>query len=133
MLHTRWELLLDLDIFAIKRMMDWFGIDARIIMESEIGTKSFGTQRLIDLTRGVGADTYVSGPGGRGYMDTELFTREGVNLEFAEFAPVSYDQRFTREFVRDLSSIDMLFNLGPASGEFLRGSMQLTADPARLP
>lgn len=48
-----------------------------------------GTGGLVDLCRQYGADTYLSGPGGRKYMDLSMLADAGVDVEFsAHVAPV---------------------------------------------
>jgi hypothetical protein len=108
-------LLLDLDLETTRQVLRWLGIEVRVMFESELGVHSEGTKRLVDLCRAVGADTYVSGPGGRAYMDESLFSANGISLEYQEYAPVPYRQRFVNEFVPNLSIIDLLFSAGEDS------------------
>ena len=54
----------EIDFETIKQVIKWLEIKVEIIKESELGVKSESTQRLIDVCKKLGADTYVSGPGG---------------------------------------------------------------------
>lgn len=77
------------------------------------------TQRLIDVCRRVGADTYLSGAGGRNYLAVVEFEKAGIKLEFQDFQHPVYPQHHSSEFkeeranfVPNLSAVDGLFNCG---------------------
>lgn len=107
----------DLSVFntaSVMWLLDCFEIKADICLSSELtGLGDNPTQRLIDICRRVGADTYVSGPGGRNYLDIGLFEGNGLKLDFQEFNHPVYPQRHGESgFVSHLSAIDGLFNCG---------------------
>jgi hypothetical protein len=120
--QREWELLLDLDLDLLKKSMDWLGLDLPVVRESELKVGGTATERLINTCKAVGADTYVSGSGGRNYIDPKRFEDEGVRLVYQEYAAVPYRQRFTKTFVPDLSIVDMLLNLGPDASRLIRGA-----------
>jgi hypothetical protein len=137
--QKQWTMLIDLDLELLKKSMRWLGLDIPIVRESELNVAGKSTERLINVCKAVGADTYVSGRGGMNYIDPRLFDSAGVRLVYQEYAAVPYRQRFTDAFVPDLSIIDMLFNLGPESGRLIRAQgataheetpPQLTAEAA---
>ena len=73
------------------------------------------TQRLIDICRLVGADTYLSGAGGHKYLEQEEFEKAGIRLVFQDFRHPVYPQRSTgtgAAFTSNLSALDGLFNCG---------------------
>jgi WbqC-like protein len=120
--QREWGLLFDLDLHLLRLAMGWLGLDLPVVRESELKVGGKASERLINACKAMGADTYVSGRGGRNYMDERLFEKEGVRLVYQEYAPVPYRQRFTSTFVPDLSVIDMLFNLGPDALRVIRGA-----------
>jgi hypothetical protein len=117
-----WGLLFDLDFELVKATASWLGIKTRVLRESELKVTGAATERLVNTCKAVGADTYVSGIGGRNYIDEASFARNGLRLVYQEYVPVPYRQRFTKAFVPNLSIIDMLSNLGPDSMNVIRGS-----------
>jgi len=118
--QREWDLLLDLDLDLLKKSMEWLGLNLPVVRESELKVGGKATERLINTCKAVGADTYVSGSGGRNYIDPRLFENERIRLVYQEYAPVPYRQRFTKTFVPDLSIVDMLFNLGPYASRLIR-------------
>jgi len=111
-----WEFLVDINLHFIRYIAEALGIKTETILSSQLDVKTTGTQRLIDITKKVGADTYLSGPGGREYLETEEFKEAGVELVFQEFRHPEYKQQFGG-FISNLSVVDFLFNCGDIVGE----------------
>jgi hypothetical protein len=109
------RLLFDLDLETTKAVMRWLEIDIPVVRESELGVTGEGTERLVKVCMAMGADTYVSGAGGKNYMDEGLFRQHGLTLEYQTHEPAPYPQRFVSQFVPNLSILDMLFSIGPES------------------
>ena len=124
-------LLFDLDLETTRQVLKWLGIKVEIMLESELGVDSEGTGRLVDLCEAAGADTYVSGPGGRAYMDGSLFSASGISLEYQEYTPVPYEQRFVSAFVPNLSIVDLLFGVGEDSRDYVVGRVGQTLRAAK--
>jgi WbqC-like protein family len=118
------ELLFDLDLETTKAVMKWLNIDIPVVRESQLGVAGESTRRLANVCKAMGADTYVSGAGGRDYMDERVFAERGVKLQFQHYEPKPYPQRFVGEFVPNLSILDMLFNVGPESRKLVGAPAQ---------
>jgi hypothetical protein len=123
--ETRWSSLFDLDLETTRKTMEWLGIRIPIIRESELNVDSTGTQRLVDICKAVGADTYVSGRGGADYMDEGLFLSNDLTVEHQDYSPSPYSQRFTDKFVPNLSILDMLANVGPETMKSISRALQM--------
>ena len=110
-----WNFLFELDLETIKQVIKWLGIKIEIIRESELKVKGESTQRLVNVCRVLGADTYISGSGGKNYLDEKLFERNQIKLEYQRYKCKPYPQHLSELFIPDLSIIDMLANVGPDS------------------
>jgi len=116
-----WKYLFDLDFETIKKVLDWLGIKIEIIRESELKIRGSSTERLINVCRSIGADTYVSGIGGRNYIDEKLFEKNIIKLVYQDYKHPTYQQHMSKEFIPDLSIVDMLCNVGPDSLKLITG------------
>ena len=108
-----WKFLFDLDFETMKRTIDWLDLNTRIVRESELHVKGESTERLVNVCKAVGADTYVAGKGSKSYIEEKLFLQNNMKIEYQNYQSTQYTQRFTDVFVSDLSIIDMLTNVGP--------------------
>ncbi|MFH1210926.1 MAG: WbqC family protein [archaeon] len=109
--------LLPLNMQLIDFFKKAFNIDAEVVMASDLGlkpahyVKSDASEDLVDLCRAVGADVYLSGAGGRGYLNLEPFKREGIEVRFQDYNHPVYPQRYPG-FLPYMGSIDALFCVG---------------------
>jgi hypothetical protein len=60
------------------------------------------------------ADTYLSGAGGKNYLNTGIFPENNLQLIFQQFEHPAYRQ-LHGEFISHLSILDLLFNEGSNS------------------
>lgn len=120
--EKEWKFLFDLDLETMKKIIEWLGIKIKIIKESELNVKGTSTERLVNVCKIIGADTYVAGKGSQNYMDEKLFEKNNLKVEYQNYTPIQYPQYLSEYFVPDLSIIDMLFNVGPDSLKLVTGN-----------
>lgn len=108
---NHYEKLVDLNVAFIDLIKEGFDLKTDIVLSSEMGFDSSSTQKIIDIVETLGGDTYISGSMGRSYLDTTLFEKHGIDLQFQDFEHPVYNQNY-EDFVPNLSAIDALFNVG---------------------
>lgn len=120
------ETLQEFNEFGILYLKDKFRIKTNIIKASKLRLNNNlkSTDLLIDIIKNVGGDSYISGTGGRKYLEENKFLKNNINLEFFEFDVLEYPQRW-KGFEPYLSAIDLLFNLGPDSTEYIYKSTEI--------
>lgn len=109
---------------AVTLLADHLGLSCRFELSSAFAVESSSDERLIDLVKAVGGDTYISGAGGQNYQHPDKFERAGIELRVREYAPQPYAQsqgtqsqgtQNPGDFVPSLTVLDALFNIGPAA------------------
>lgn len=96
---------------------DAFGIKTDIIVASELGLKTAHYEKsdpnkdLADICRALNADRYLSGDGGKKYLDLGIFEKSGILVEFQNYSHPIYRQNYPG-FLPNMSSIDALFCIG---------------------
>lgn len=103
--------LIDYNISFIYFFMKQLNIKVKLIMPSSaINLKTVGSQRLLDICVATGTDTYLSGIGGKDYLDLNIFQNKNINVEFSEFEHPIYKQQF-KPFQKNMGTLDYLMNL----------------------
>jgi len=110
-----WNLISELNIHLIERLKDALQMQEKsTIISSELNLREEPTDRLIDICKALGADTYLAGLGAAGYMDVARFEKNGLKVIVQDFKHPVYPQLFN-DFQSHLSIVDLLFNCGPES------------------
>ncbi|MEW6670468.1 MAG: WbqC family protein [Thermodesulfobacteriota bacterium] len=113
--QREWVSLSDLNVRMIEYFRNQLGMGGRpIALASTLKLSDDPTDRLIDICRSLGADTYLAGRDGAKYMDLERFRARGLKVITQDFQHPRYPQRFGT-FESNLSIVDLLFNCGPRS------------------
>lgn len=113
-----WKYLKDLNIEIIRFILNDLSIITPISFESDLGVATLSSERLKDICRKLKADTYLSGSGGRDYLEVALFEHENINVIYQDFKHPQYKQCFY-PFMPYMSIIDLLFNCGPEAKKML--------------
>ncbi len=114
-----WRRLADINIGSVELLKSLMGLSVKTVLASDLKTKGDSTQRLVEICKEMGADTYISGPDGVKYMDTTLFAKNDIKVVFHDFHHPVYAQLYG-DFISHLSIVDLLFNYGPNSLETIR-------------
>lgn len=80
--------LVDWCIRSIDFLCNAYKINTKRLFESELNVNGTGTERLVNICRQLGADTYLSGPTGREYMREKAFG--DIDIEYMEWKPDSH-------------------------------------------
>lgn len=127
--HAR---LCDLNIALISTVADRLGIDGRRVRSSAITAKSADRRdRLVDICREVGADTYLSPAGAAGYLSEDdgegQFAAQGMTLLYQRYEHPTYPQ-VNGAFLPYMCVLDLIANVGlAAAGAVMRSGIRPSA------
>ena len=112
-LSNKHDKLIDLNLEILYWLFELLGIDkSKIYLSSSFEINTNSTKRLIDLTKAIKGNTYLSGDGSSEYLEFEMFDENSLKLDFLNFEHPIYEQKNNKIFVSNLSIIDCLFNIG---------------------
>lgn len=114
-----WKYLTELNCHIIKFILQCFGIQTPVKYETELEIEGESTVRIVNICKKINADAYLSGQGGKDYMDESLFDKEKIKLEYQQFVHPEYKQQY-EPFMPFMSAVDLLFNYGEESKQFFR-------------
>jgi hypothetical protein len=111
--------LCDLNIAIIKYFMKELELDTKIVIASELDVDGAKSELMLSICQKLNATVYLSGPSGREYLNQEIFRENQIDVLFHEFQHPRYPQYKNQTFVSHLSTIDLLFNCGNNSKQYL--------------
>lgn len=115
------EFISDANRASVLMLLKLLGVFKEIKVASMLGDlPEVPSERLAAICECVKADTYLSGAGGKDYLDLEPFNKKGITVLFQDFKHPVYPQLYG-EFIPNLSLLDLLFNCGTDSVNFLEG------------
>lgn len=124
LLEQEWERLSQLDVALIKWAMQALRITTPLLYTSELNVSGQRTDLLVNVCRAVGADAYLSGPGGRRYMELDKFDAAGIRVLWQDVPSPVYQQLFPEAgFIADLSVVDVLFCCGAAARQWIESAV----------
>tara|TARA_B100000315_G_scaffold252052_1_gene288041 strand:+ start:399 stop:1082 length:684 start_codon:yes stop_codon:yes gene_type:complete len=110
-----WTNLADLNIEIIKTIcQNYFEIETKLMKQSDLATTESGSSLILQICQKLKADTYVSGPSGKKYLDENEFMDHGINIDYMsnDLLPV-YPQLYKNAgFINNISALDFILNVG---------------------
>jgi hypothetical protein len=88
------------------------GIDTTLSSSTDYTLVPGKTERLVDLCQQAGADTYLTGPSARAYLQEERFREAGIQVKYMDYSGYPEYRQLYPPFVHDVSIIDLIFNTG---------------------
>jgi hypothetical protein len=110
---TRSDWLADLTIASVEALWDAFSVRPSLSMRSSgLFVPGTNSERVLTLCQKLGATTYVSGHGGKNYLDHVAFHEAGIDVQYMNYECREYPQ-LHGIFTPFVSALDLLANLGP--------------------
>jgi hypothetical protein len=104
--------LVSLNMEIIMHILDRMRIPTKVIYASRaLVLTGHKDERIIQMCRQTGADTYYSGIGAMAYHVEDYFKESGISLVYSDYTPVIYRQG-RKEFLPNLSIFDYICNEG---------------------
>ena len=99
------------NILGIKTPMRW---------SSEFELKGDRNEKLVNLCLETNTTDYFTGPSAQEYLDESLFEKQGIKVHYIDYSGYpSYTQLYG-DFVHAVSILDLLFNEGPKTRNFMK-------------
>jgi hypothetical protein len=106
------DYMIERNMKFIRIVADRLGIKCKYLYSSELNCERKSSGLMLEIIRKVNADTYLCGDGAGDYMKPEQFEEANIKLVYNNFTHPVYRQFNTDNFVKGLSIVDALMNLG---------------------
>lgn len=121
-LGTRWDSLSELNQFLTKTIAtEFLGVKTEFADSRAFQAEGRKLDRLLDVLGKAGAQSYVSGPSAKGYIDETAFQQRGVELMWKSYDGYPEYRQLYPPFEPAVSIIDLLFNVGPDAPHYIWG------------
>lgn len=118
-----WDRLCDISLAIIAYILKELEIETPIYFESRLGITGKKTDRIVEICGKLKAESYLSGAGGRDYLEEEKFRDAGIKLIYQDYKHPIYHQQFMKtkdDFLPYMSVLDLIFNEGPNAADILK-------------
>jgi WbqC-like protein family len=104
--------LLEKNMTFIKSVVSGLNINTEIKYSSTLNPEHTSNEMLIDILKKRNATTYLCGDGANGYQEDHLYVAQNIEVKKNEFQHPIYNQFNAKIFIKGLSIVDALMNLG---------------------
>ncbi|MBL50694.1 MAG: hypothetical protein CMG57_01895 [Candidatus Marinimicrobia bacterium] len=113
--------LSDINYRFITAINELLGITTKIkwSMDYDINVNG-STEKLIHIYNQTSANTYLSGPIAKEYMDIELFEKKGISIEWMNYTKYQKYNQLYPPFKHNVSIIDLIFNTGKSAKNYMK-------------
>lgn len=85
-----YEKLVDINMASIYAVREKLGIKTELILASELNLAGSKTDLLINICNELNINRYISGQGGKAYLDLDSFKAQGIEVIFPDFKIDNY-------------------------------------------
>jgi hypothetical protein len=115
-------LLSDLNRKMIEWVCGYLAIRTRLSNSWDYALGEGKSERLADLVAQAGGSVYVSGPAAKDYLDEQVFTSRDIQVEWMDYTGYREYPQLWGAFEHGVTVLDLLFNCGPESREYMKFS-----------
>jgi len=104
----------------IEAVCEYLGIKTVIKNSWDYNLTDGKTERLAHLCLQAGATEYISGPAAKDYIEEHIFIENNIKLTWFDYAGYPEYPQLWGEFVHPVSILDLLFNCGKNSPNYMK-------------
>jgi hypothetical protein len=106
------KLLSEINLKFIKGFCDILNIKTKLINSSDLKLEGDKNRRLIDACQKLKASSYLSGKAAQSYLDSDLFLKNNIQVEWMDYTHLSDYPQLYPPFNMGVSIIDTILNIG---------------------
>lgn len=105
---------------SMLEVCSYFGLDrrTRFVNIDELGVGGAGSGRVLEIVKSLGGSRYITGEGGRHYLDHEAFEAAGIEVHYMNYQCSPYPQ-FYGPFTPFVSILDLVAHCGRAGISYI--------------
>lgn len=121
---SQYTKLSEINLWLINHVCSVLEIDTKIVDSKNYELGGDPTERLVSICKQADAKIYLSGPAAKNYIRDNLFAEEGISIEWMDYTNYPVYPQLYPPFSHEVSIIDLIFNAGPMSKQYMKFSKQ---------
>jgi hypothetical protein len=117
--HREWHLSM-INYRFMAAICGILGIKTKMTWDAEYDLSGGRTEKLANLCLQTGTQIYLTGPSAKGYLDEDLFEKQGLKLEYMDYSGYKEYNQLYPPFQHEVSIIDLIFNEGPDAVKYMK-------------
>jgi hypothetical protein len=102
--------------------MNLLNITTRVTRSSDLNFSGNASEKVLTICKQVSADTYISGPAAKQYLDKSIFNQERIKVEWIDYSGYPRYSQLYGSFEHHVSVLDLIFNTGNQAHRYLKFS-----------
>ena len=119
-LNCEHDLLSCINYSFIKCINNILNINTTVLWSNEFDLQGDKNEKLINICMQLDAKDYISGPSASNYLDTGLFSANGINITWVDYQNYPVYSQMHAPFYHHVSILDLIFNEGSNSCNFMK-------------
>jgi len=119
-LNIKTDNLSEINRSFIEKINEIIGIKTKISWVWDYEISGDRVERLIQLCKVTGANTYLSGPAAKDYLDESLFKSADIEVEWMNYAGYQEYPQLYPPFEHGVTILDLLFNVGDDAKKYMK-------------
>lgn len=120
-LSMNFNTLSELNRYSIKKISKILGIETKFLISNDLHLDIRKDDKIIKICQHIGADSYLSGPAAKNYIEPSQFFREKIDLIYKDYTGYPVYPQLYGNFDPAVSIIDLIFNCGEKSPYYIWG------------
>lgn len=118
--NQNYTYLSELNLAIIKSICTFLNVTTLILNSSSFELENGKNERLLSICLQADANIYVSGPAAGTYLDTEMFKKVGIEVNWFNYECYLEYPQLWGAFNHHVSILDLLFNCGPNARHYMK-------------
>lgn len=114
------EFLSQINRLFIGEICDFLGVKTRLSLSSKYSLNGDKTERLVGICRQLQAQSYLTGPAAKAYIQDELFSAQNIQLLFMDYSGYPEYPQLYPPFEHGVTILDLLFSTGPNARQYMK-------------
>jgi hypothetical protein len=111
--------LTEINLLFINKITEYLGIKTKISLSSDYKIEGDKSEKVMNICLQSGAQEYLSGPSAKSYLDVDEFNKFDLKVKWMDYSGYKEYTQLYPPFIHEVSIIDLLFNIGSHSSEYL--------------